>query len=73
MSGRVGSAMSKLCMVENVGVAFGIVWRSVSVQKLFFTSGLNFRFCGRLVFPMRPMSDRVGSAISKLSMVETVA
>ncbi len=35
MSDRVGSAISKSIMVENVGVAVGIAPPSVSVQKLF--------------------------------------
>ncbi len=35
MSGRVGSAISKSGMVENVGVAVGIASPSVSFQKLF--------------------------------------
>ncbi len=35
MSVRVGSAVSKSDMVENVGVAVGIASPSVSVQKLF--------------------------------------
>jgi len=33
--GRVASAISKLGMVENVGIAVGIASPSVSVQKLF--------------------------------------
>ncbi len=35
MSGRVGSAIPKLGMVRNVGVAVEIASPSVSVQKLF--------------------------------------
>ncbi len=35
MSGRVGSAISKLGMVGNVGVAVEIASPSLSVQKLF--------------------------------------
>ncbi len=35
MSGRVGSVISKLGVVDNVGVAVEIASPSVSVQKLF--------------------------------------
>ncbi len=63
MSDRVGSAISKLSMIENVGVAVGIALPSVSVQKLFPLPVLwpTFEF---------PMSGFVGSSISKSGMVE---
>ncbi len=73
MSGRVGSAISKLGMADNVGVAFGIASQSVSVQKFFplpvSTSGSVADISGSRC---RQMSGRVGSAISKSGMVENV-
>ena len=72
MSGRVGSAMSKSGMVENVGVAVEIALPAHIVQKVF-----------PLPFPLpvlidilspgcRLMSGNVGSAISDPGMVENI-
>ncbi len=73
MSGNVGSDISESGMVANVGAAVGIASPSVSVYKLFSTSGFHFRFHNQhLSFRCRPMSGRVGSAISKLGMVANV-
>ncbi len=72
MSGRVGSAISKSGIVENVGSRcnqFAICFRSTVIS----TSGFHFLFRGRhLGFRCRPMSGRVGSVISKSDVVDNV-
>ncbi len=68
MSGRVGSTISMLGMLENVGVAVGIASPSVSVQNLFPlpVSWPTFEF------PMSVMSADVGSVIFCSGVVENV-
>ncbi len=76
-AGRVCSAIYKLGMVENVGVAVRIASPSLSVQKLFPlrfsppvpTSGSEADISG---FRCWPMSYRVGSAIFESGIVENL-
>ena len=72
MSGRVGSAISKLGMVGNVGVAVEITSPYVSVQKLFLFPVSWPTINHILSSCCRPMSGNVGSAISGSGVVENV-
>ncbi len=74
MSNCVGSAISRSGTVENVGVVVGIASLTLSVRLLFplpvSASGFVADILG---FQCRPVSDRVGSAISEPGIVENVA
>ena len=69
MSGHVGSVISELGMVENVGVAALTASKSISVQKLFLLPVL---VAAILNFGCRPVSGHVVSSISESGVVENV-
>ncbi len=71
MSDNVGSVIFGSGIVENVGVAVGIASPTLSIQMLFpLPVSTSDSVADTSGFRFFPMSGRIGSAISKLVMVE---